>query len=62
MTTRIKVSVGGTLNMGDFNSVRLDVGIEDDKREDESAHEAFERLWNFCEKRFKAKAREQLND
>ena len=48
MPTRVKANVGYTVNMGDFNSIRFDFGIEDDKRPDETASEAMDRCFKFC--------------
>jgi hypothetical protein len=41
---RIRVSAGITRNLGNFESVRYDVEIEDSQREDESVHEATLRI------------------
>lgn len=53
MPTRVKVNIGYTVNMGDFNSIRFDFGIEDDKRDNETTSEAHDRVfkmvWNKLE-------------
>lgn len=53
MLTRVKVNVGYTVNMGEFNSIRFDFGIEDDVPQDStrSAHmdKCFDFVWNKLE-------------
>jgi hypothetical protein len=47
MPARVKVNIGYTVNMGDYENIRFDFGIEDDTREQEKASEAFTRCFNF---------------
>jgi hypothetical protein len=54
MPARVKVNVGYTVNMGDFESLRLDFGIEDDTRENEKATETFDRCFKFVWTRLEA--------
>lgn len=42
--TRIRITAGITRNLGNFESVRYDVAIEDSVREDETIHEATLRI------------------
>lgn len=49
MNTRVKVSMGVTINMGNFESVRVDIGIEDDTRDHEHVGDAYERVMLFVE-------------
>ena len=44
---RVSVSLGFTKNMGDFESLRVDVGLSSDKMDDETTAEAFNRVKNF---------------
>lgn len=45
MADRITVSLGLTKNLGNFNSLRVDAGIESDVREGETTEDAYARLW-----------------
>ena len=58
MTTRVKCMVGTTIALGDFEFMRIDLGIEDDKRPDETAGMAMDRIFNFIAKRVEEKAAE----
>ena len=42
--TKINVTLGYTLNLGNFQSLRIDLGIEDSRRDGESMNEAFDRV------------------
>lgn len=44
---RVSVSLGFTKNMGDFESLRVDVGLESDKMDGESTTEAYRRVKEF---------------
>lgn len=48
-TTKIKVSLGVTMNLKNYQSLRIDVGIEDFRREGESADQAMDRVYRFVE-------------
>lgn len=58
MADRIRVQVGVTKNLGDFNSLRLDAAYETDVRNDESVNEAYDRAWTLVDEQVDA----QLND
>jgi len=47
--TKVTVSLGYTLNLGNFQSLRIDLGIEDSRRDGENISEAFERVYEFVE-------------
>lgn len=49
--TRVTVSLGYTVNMGNYESLRLDVAVEDSARSDESVNTAFERVYAYTEKK-----------
>ena len=40
-STKVNVTLGYTLNLGNFQSLRLDLGVIDNKREDETTDQAF---------------------
>lgn len=60
---RIRESAGYTVNLGNFETLRLDTEVEDVKRPKETMEEASERLFNFAVKQVEgrvARARETL--
>lgn len=58
MSTRIKVSMGVTINTGNFESVRVDVGVDDDLRVGETALDGYNRVSSFVEKALNDKMEE----
>lgn len=44
-TTKIEVSAGFTRNMGNFESLRIDLGLGDYQRDGEGVDDAFERVY-----------------
>jgi hypothetical protein len=56
--TKINVALGYTLNLGNFQSLRVDIGIEDARREGETVSEAFERVYEFVEAKLAEKVAE----
>jgi hypothetical protein len=56
--TKVKCSHGFTMNLGDFQSYRVDFGVEDDVREGESVHDAMQRVNHFVESTLEAKVRQ----
>jgi hypothetical protein len=56
--TKINVTLGYTLNLGNFQSLRLDLGIVDSKRDGETTNEAFDRVYKFVEDKLTEKIRE----
>lgn len=55
---RLTVSVGYTVNVGDFESLRLDFGMEDIKRPRETPKEAVERIFNFLNQELEDKVKD----
>jgi hypothetical protein len=47
--TKVGVTLGYTLNLGNFQSLRIDLNVIDNKRESESINEAFDRVYSFVE-------------
>lgn len=47
--TNIEVSLGFTRNMGNFESLRIDLGLGDYPREGESVDDAYERVYSKIE-------------
>ena len=56
--TKVTVSLGYTLNLGNFQSLRIDLGIEDSKRENENINDAFARVYTFVEDKLTEKIKE----
>jgi len=60
--TKVTVSLGYTLNVGNFQSLRIDLGIEDSRREGENINEAFERVYEFVENKLAEKVKEASSE
>jgi hypothetical protein len=60
--TKIKVMLGYTLNLGNFQSLRIDVGVDDSRRDGENINEAFERVYAFVENKLAEKVIESRED
>jgi hypothetical protein len=63
--TKVSVTLGYTLNLGNFQSLRLDLGVVDSKRNGENTNEAFERVYKFVEDKLTEKineAKSEIND
>lgn len=50
-STKVTVSMGFTRNMGNYESMRIDVGVTDTARGGENVNAAFERVYAFVEKK-----------
>jgi hypothetical protein len=60
--TRINVTLGYTLNLGNFQSLRLDLGVVDSKRDGENTEQAFERVYKFVEDKLTEKINEAKSE
>ena len=56
--TKVNVALGYTLNLGNFQSLRIDLGVEDSRRDGETIQDAFDRVYGFVE----AKLVEKINE
>lgn len=56
--TKVKVGLGYTLNLGNFQSLRVDIEVTDSKREGENTGDAFDRVYEFVENRLTEKVKE----
>jgi hypothetical protein len=56
--TKVNVSLGYTLNLGNFQSLRIDIGIQDSKRTGETTNDAFERVYKYVESKLSEKIAE----
>ena len=58
MTTRVKVDLSFTRNLGNYESIKIGVGLEDDLRSGENVDTATERVYKFVEEKLIQKTRE----
>ena len=56
--TRVKIDLSFTRNLGNYESIRIGIGIEDDVRQGENVDSATERVYAFVESKLIAKTRE----
>jgi hypothetical protein len=56
--TKVSVTLGYTLNLGNFQSLRLDLGVIDSRRDGENVDQAFERVYKFVEDKLTDKINE----
>ena len=49
MTTKVKVDLSFTRNLGNFESIKIGIGVEDSVREGESVNDATDRVYKFVE-------------
>jgi hypothetical protein len=56
--TKVTVTLGYTLNLGNFESLRVDLGVIDSRRDGETVDDAFERVYEFVETKLSDKVRE----
>ena len=60
--TKVSVTLGYTLNLGNFQSLRLDLGVVDSRRNGETVDQAFERVYKFVEDKLTAKILEAQSE
>ncbi len=58
MTTRVKIDLSFTRNLGNYESIKIAVGVEDDIRDGENVDTATERVYQFVESKLIEKTRE----
>jgi hypothetical protein len=56
--TKVSVTLGYTLNLGNFQSLRVDLGVVDSVREGENTNEAMDRVYSFVEAKVVEKVQE----
>lgn len=54
-STTVRVDLQYTKNLGNFESLRVAIGVEDFLRNNETVDEATERVYNFVEKKLEEK-------
>jgi hypothetical protein len=60
--TKVSVTLGYTLNLGNFQSLRLDLGVVDSRKNGENINQAFERVYQFVEDRLTEKINEAKSE
>ena len=60
--TKVAVGLGYTLNLGNFQSLRIDLSVSDSKREGENTADAFERVYKFVEEKLAEKVKESVEE
>jgi hypothetical protein len=56
--TRVKVDLSFTRNLGNYESIKIGIGIEDNVRQGENVDAATERVYKFVEEKLIEKTRE----
>jgi hypothetical protein len=56
--TKVSVALGYTLNLGNFQSLRIDIGVVDNRRDGETINDAAERVYEFVEAKVAEKVAE----
>lgn len=56
--TKVSVSLGYTLNLGNFQSLRVDLGVVDHTRDGETTADAMDRVYAFVEQKVIDKVQE----
>jgi len=57
-SAKVSVALGYTLNLGNFQSLRIDLGVEDSERDGENISDAFNRVYAFVEEKLTEKVKE----
>lgn len=60
--TKVTVGLGYTLNLGNFQSLRIDLSVSDSKRDGENTNDAFERVYAFVEAKLAEKVKESVEE
>lgn len=58
MTTMVKVDLSFTRNLGNFESIKIGIGVEDNVRDGENVDTATERVYKFVEEKLIEKTSE----
>jgi len=61
-STKVSVTLGYTLNLGNFQSLRLDLGVVESRKNGETIDQAFERVYKFVEDKLTAKILEAQSE
>ena len=58
MTTKVKVDLSFTRNLGNCESIKIGIGVEDSVRDGESVNDATDRVYQFVENKLVEKTKE----
>lgn len=61
MATRVQVRLCYKINMGNYETADIDITVADDARPDETHEQAFNRVYNFVEKKLSEKVTAEKN-
>ena len=56
--TKVKIDLSFTRNLGNFESIKIGIGVEDHVRQGETVDSATERVYKFVEEKLLEKTRE----
>jgi hypothetical protein len=59
---RVNVALGYTINLGNFQSLRIDIGVEDSERDGENVQKTFDRVYAFVEEKLAEKVKEASSE
>jgi hypothetical protein len=57
-STKVSATLGYTLNLGNFQSLRVDLGVVDNVRNEETVEQAMNRIYDFVENKVVEKVNE----
>jgi hypothetical protein len=57
-STKVSATLGYTLNLGNFQSLRVDLGVVDNVRDNENVDDAMNRIYDFVENKVVEKVNE----
>ena len=60
--TKVSVTLGYTLNLGNFQSLRVDLGVVDHVRDGETTNDAMNRVYDFIEAKVVEKVQEAKSE
>lgn len=58
-STKIRVELQYTMNLGNYESMKINIGVEDFRRPDENIDAATERVYRFVEGKLQDKVNEE---
>lgn len=56
--TKVKIDLSFTRNLGNYESIKIGIGVEDSVRQGETVNAATERVYKFVEEKLVEKTRE----
>jgi hypothetical protein len=57
-STKVSATLGYTLNLGNFQSLRVDLGVVDHVRQGETTDDAMDRVYSFVENQVTQKVKD----